>query len=87
MNCEAVAQYCVFPLDSLRIGLQLPFDVYEDHGEVLLLKRGSVITPKQHLNLRLRESKQVFVSVADLDRARKGANESRIIEQPIAFAA
>lgn len=53
------------PLASLRVGMQLPFDIFESK-DMLLLKSGSVITPRFLRNLQDRGLTQAFIKNQDL---------------------
>lgn len=55
------------PLASLAVGLQLPFDIFEE-DDVLLLSKGSVITPKFLRHLQDRQMPTVLVHNRDLKK-------------------
>lgn len=56
------------PIAALQVGQQIPFDVYENR-DVLLLRRGSVITPKILKRIRERNLKRAYVNFRDLQNA------------------
>lgn len=55
------------PIASLRVGLQLPFDIYEEDN-VLLLSKGSVVTPKFLRHLQERKLPEIFIRNQDLKK-------------------
>jgi HD-GYP domain-containing protein (c-di-GMP phosphodiesterase class II) len=62
---DAADKYHSVPVASFHVGQQLPFDVYESN-DVLLLCKGSVITPRFLSNLRQRLLPHVFIRKDDL---------------------
>ncbi|MFO0947532.1 MAG: HD domain-containing protein [Planctomycetota bacterium] len=65
------------PIVSLREGMQLPFDIFESNG-LLLLKRGSVITPRFVANLQDRGHTQAFIKNQDLKKLIPQARASSV---------
>lgn len=53
------------PVISFQVGQQLPFDVYEQN-EIMLLKKGSVITPRFLRNMRQRQLTKVFIRTQEI---------------------
>lgn len=64
------------PAASLRIGMQLPMDVYEDE-KVLLLKRGSVVTERFLRNLKDRGLSELFIHTDDVKKLMPPAREAQ----------
>lgn len=72
-------RYQKIPIASFRIGQQLPFDIYEaeDGREVMLLKRGSVVTPRFLSNMQDRKLGSVLVQNEDLKKCVAKAADSK----------
>ena len=75
-QAQPSGQYQAVPAASFQVGQQLPFAVYEP-DEVLLLQRGSVITPRFHRNLRDRKLAEVYVRTEDIEQLEPKALENR----------
>jgi HD-GYP domain-containing protein (c-di-GMP phosphodiesterase class II) len=65
------------PVASFRLGYQLPFDIF-DEQEVLLLRKGSVVSPKFLANMSDRGLTDVKIQRADLKKLMPAALEPRV---------
>lgn len=61
-------KYHGLPVATLQVGQQLPFDVYESR-DVLLLKRGTVITPKLLRHIQERRLRRLYVDLDELQKS------------------